>query len=53
MIAELQHVAAQELADRQKELTDGYVQSQSVAEKMQKEVEELHQFMVHLVEAKV
>ena len=53
MLVELKHVAAQELVNRQKELTDGYVQSQSAAEKLQKETEELHQVRVQLVEEKV
>ena len=41
-LVELQHVANQELVDRKKELSDGYVQSQSIVEKLQKEAEELH-----------
>ena len=50
---ELQHVSALELADQQKGLTDGYVQSHSAAEKLQKEAEELHQVRVQLVKEKV
>ena len=50
---ELQHGATQELVDRQKELTNGYLQSLSIVEKLQKEAEELHQVMVQLVEEKV
>ena len=42
VLMKLQHVAAQELVDRKKELSDGYVQSQSIVEKLQKEAEELH-----------
>ena len=45
-------MTAQELADRQKELTNGYVQSQSATKKLQKEVEELHQVQVQLEEEK-
>ena len=53
VLVELQHVSTQELEDRLIEMTDGYVQSQSATKKLQKEVEEMHQVRVHLVEEKV
>ena len=53
VLVESQHVSALGLVDQQKELTKGYVQSQSAVEKLQKEVEELHQVKVQLPEEKV
>ena len=52
-LMELQHVVAQELVEMHKELTDGYVQSQSATEKLQIEAKELHQVRVQQVEEKV
>ena len=43
----------QELVDRQKELTNGYIQSQCVSKKLQKEAEEIHHVKVQLEEEKV
>ena len=45
-LVDLQHVATLELEDRQKELTEGCVQSERKTEKLQKEAEELHQVRV-------
>ena len=52
-LVELQHVASLELVKWQKELTEGYVQSQSIADKLQKQENELHQVLVQLTEEKV
>ena len=41
-LVELQHVATLELVECHKELTEGYVQSGIIAEKLQKHANELH-----------
>ena len=52
-LVELQHVSTLELEEQQKELNEGYFQSQSIAEKLQKQADKLHQVRVQLAEEKV
>ena len=52
VLVQLQQVAGQELADRHKELSNGYVQSQDKTNKLQEEVDELWQVKGQLMEEK-
>ena len=52
VLVQLQQGVDQELADRKKELSDGYVQSQNTTKKLQEEAEELLKIKEHMGEEK-